>query len=176
DLGVRVAAAAHAGAAHARPHRAAAGRVAGADCRLPRAGAAVRARDRLPGAGHGVRSADPVGARARRVARPPAGAAVRRRTALALAIAAANVGLGLALEHGALRALPPALRSVLAFVVLLAVPGAGWARAIGARPACGRALMAGGALACGVAWLGLLVLVTRVLGLPFTALAHGGAA
>ena len=79
------------------------------------------------------------------------------------------------MDAGVLRALPAALRAGLAFALLVWLPGMGWARAIGARPAGGGAFVAAWATGFGVAWLGLLVLLTRVMGAPFTALAHEGA-
>jgi hypothetical protein len=101
---------------------------------------------------------------------------VTARARLALGLGVATVALAAAMDVGALRWLAPPLRVALAFALLVWLPGLGWARAIGARPAGGRAFLAGWATGYGVAWLGLLVLVTRALGVPFTVLAHAGAA
>src|SRR5262249_41126564 len=148
-VGLLAAAAPHAGPALARPLRAPARRLARAVGRLPAARDPVRARRRLPRARHRVRAPDPVRGRAHDLARPAGGNAMRRRIGVVLGIAAANAGLAWALESGALRALPPAVRVLLAFAVLIGVPGAGWARAIGVRPPGGRALASGWAVAYG---------------------------
>jgi len=79
-------------------------------------------------------------------------------------------------DAGALRWLPAPARVALGFALLVWLPGLGWARAIGARPAGGRAFVAAWATGYGIAWLGLLVLAVRALGVPFTQLAHAGAA
>jgi len=89
--------------------------------------------------------------------------------------ALAGVLVAWALSAGGWHLLPEAARVTLAFFVLVLWPGLGWARAIGVEPAGGRALALGWALGYGVAWLGLCVLVTRALALPFTVLAGGGA-
>jgi hypothetical protein len=84
------------------------------------------------------------------------------------------VGIGLAVHAalviGALGALPPGARVVLAFLVLILLPGHAWV-AWGARPPGHAWLASGWALGFGVAWLAGQVLVTRALGLPFTVLA-----
>jgi hypothetical protein len=88
------------------------------------------------------------------------------------------VGLGvsvhLMLASGALAGLPAGLRLVLAFAVLVLLPGLALVR-LTAPPPGGAWLVAGWALGLGVAWQGLLVLVTRALGFPFTVLAFWSA-
>src|SRR5690349_18522420 len=69
---------------------------------------------------------------------------------------------------------PEAWRLVLAFAVLVLSPGLAWRRAIGA-PGPGSWLTIGWALGYGIAWLGLGILLTRMLGQPFTVLAAAGA-
>lgn len=92
-----------------------------------------------------------------------------------LTAAVAGLVVLLALGAGALEPAPPSVRLALAFVALVLLPGEGWRRAIGA-PAPGGALFGlGAALGYGVAWTGLAVLTTRMLGLPFTVLAAYGA-
>jgi hypothetical protein len=105
----------------------------------------------------------------------------------ALAVALSGLLLAWAMDAGALRWLAPPLRVGLGFALLVWLPGLGWARAIGARPGwapseagsseagSGRAFVAAWATGYGIAWLGLLVLALRALGVPFTALAHAGA-
>jgi len=100
---------------------------------------------------------------------------VSARWRQALAAAIASLVLAGALDAGALRWLPETLRVGLGFVLLVWLPGLGWARVIGAEPAGGRAYLGVRATGYGIAWLGLLVLATRALGVPFTALAHAGA-
>ncbi len=92
-----------------------------------------------------------------------------------LLVAAASLVTSLALRAGVLGAWPEGLRLALAFAVLVLVPGEGWRRAIGAPVPGGALLGLGAALGLGVAWAGLAVLVTRMLGLPFTVLADHGA-
>ena len=98
------------------------------------------------------------------------------RTRLPFLFAALAGGVTLlALGAGVLEAWPAGLRLALAFVALVLLPGEGWRRAIGA-PAPGGALLGlGVSLGYGVAWTGLAVLATRILGLPFTVLAEHGA-
>ena len=91
-------------------------------------------------------------------------------------LALAGVVLALAMDAGALRWLAAPLRVALGFVLLVWLPGLGWARASGARPAGGRMFVAAWATGYGIAWLGLWVLAARALGVPFTQLAHAGAA
>ena len=98
------------------------------------------------------------------------------RARLALGVALAGLVLAWAMDAGALRWLAEPLRVGLGFALLVWLPGLGWARAIGARPAGGRAFVAAWATGYGIAWLGLLVLALRALGVSFTALAHAGAA
>lgn len=81
---------------------------------------------------------------------------------------------GAAAPGGAL-AVPAGLRLALAFAVLVLVPGLALLR-LTALPPGGAWLAAGWALGLGVAWQGLLVLVTRAMGLPFTVLAGWSAA
>ena len=92
------------------------------------------------------------------------------------AVVLAGLLLAWGLDAGALRWLWAPLRVALGFALLVWLPGLGWARAIGARPAGGRAFVAAWATGYGVAWLGLLILAARAAGMPFTALAHAGAA
>ncbi len=75
------------------------------------------------------------------------------------------------LASGALSVLPVEWRIVLAFATLVMLPGYGWFAAIGASPPGGAWLASGWALGFGVAWLGVQVLVTRALHVPFTLLA-----
>ena len=84
----------------------------------------------------------------------------------------AGIGLAVhaALATGALGVLPPAVRVVLAFLVLVLLPGHAFV-ALGARPPGHAWLAPGWALGFGVAWLAVQVLITRALGLPFTVLA-----
>lgn len=81
----------------------------------------------------------------------------------------------LSLQSGALAALPVGLRIALAFAVLVLLPGEGWRRAIGAPLPGGAWFAAGPALVLGVAWAALAVLVTHLIGMPFTVLAGLGA-
>ena len=99
---------------------------------------------------------------------------VRTRSSLVLVLASLVLAFGL--DAGALRWLPVPLRVVLGFVLLVWLPGLGWARAIGARPAGGPAFVTAWATGYGIVWLGLWVLAARALGVPFTLLAHAGAA
>jgi len=99
---------------------------------------------------------------------------VRARSSLVLVLVSLVLAFGL--DAGALRWLPVPLRVVLGFVLLVWLPGLGWARAIGARPAGGPAFVTAWATGYGIAWLGLWVLAARALGVPFTLLAHAGAA
>jgi hypothetical protein len=93
---------------------------------------------------------------------------------------AAGLALGQFALHalllaGALGALPDGARLAVAFVALVLLPGHGWLEAIGTRPPGGAALASGWALGLGIAWLGALVLATRALHVPFTALASAAA-
>ena len=94
------------------------------------------------------------------------------RAALPLVAGLAVAGL---LGAGSLDALPDGIRVALALGVLVLSPGFAWGRAIGAATPGGDWLAIAWALGFGVAWLGLCVLVTRALGLPFTVLANAGA-
>ena len=98
------------------------------------------------------------------------------RTRWVLGVVASSLVLAWVMDAGALRFLPAPLRLGLGFVLLVWLPGLGWARAIGARPAGGRAFVGAWATGYGVAWLGLWVLAARALGVAFTQLAHAGAA
>ncbi|MEO5989623.1 MAG: hypothetical protein ABIU54_10410 [Candidatus Eisenbacteria bacterium] len=75
------------------------------------------------------------------------------------------------LQSGALAGWPEGIRLTLAFAALVLLPGHALLAAIGALPPGGPWLASGWALGLGVAWLGLLVLITRMLHLPFTVLA-----
>jgi hypothetical protein len=101
---------------------------------------------------------------------------VSTRARWALGLALLDVVLALAMDAGAFRWLAVPLRVTLGFVLLVWLPGMGWARAIGARPAGGRVFVAAWATGYGIAWLGLWVLAARALGVPFTQLVHAGAA
>jgi hypothetical protein len=90
-----------------------------------------------------------------------------RRTAGGLV--AGGLALHTALMMGLLGPLPDEVRVVLAFLVLVLLPGYAFV-ALGARPPGGAWLASGWALGFGVAWLGALILGTRVLGVPFTVL------
>lgn len=96
------------------------------------------------------------------------------RAAAAFAVLGGLTATGL--TSGGLDALPELVRVALALGVLVLAPGFAWRRAIGANGPGGAWLAPGAALGYGVAWLGLGVLVTRLLGLPFTALLRFGAA
>jgi len=91
-------------------------------------------------------------------------------------VVVSSLVLAWGMDAGALRFLPAPVRLALGFTLLVWLPGLGWANAIGARPAGGRAFVAAWATGYGVAWLGLWVLAARALGVPFTQLAHAGAA
>lgn len=92
-----------------------------------------------------------------------------------LLAAAAGVVTMLVLAAGVLDAWPAGVRLALAFGALVLLPGEGWRRAIGA-PAPGGALLGlGASLGYGIAWTGLAVLATRIMGLHFTVLADHGA-
>ena len=86
------------------------------------------------------------------------------------------VAIGLALlvqvqlAAGRLAFLSPAARVTLAGITLLLVPGAALLRLLGARVPGGAALEPGWALGLGVAWNALLLSITALLGIPFTAL------
>ena len=88
---------------------------------------------------------------------------------------AAGLAIHALLAAGALGFLPGGARVVLAFLVLLMLPGYA-AVARGVIPPGGAWLAPGWALGFGVAWLGALVLATRVLHLPFTLLGWGALA
>lgn len=75
------------------------------------------------------------------------------------------------LHSGALAGWPEGLRLTLAFAALVLLPGHALLAAFGALPPGGPWLASGWALGMGVAWLGMLVLFTRMLHLPFTLLA-----
>lgn len=85
-----------------------------------------------------------------------------------------TVGLALALGQDMLAPSPEGWRLTLAFAVLVLSPGLAWRRAIGA-PGPGAWLTIGWALGFGIAWLGLGILLTRLVGAPFTLLAEAGA-
>ena len=85
-------------------------------------------------------------------------------------VVAAGILVHAALASGTLSALPVEVRIALAFLTLVMLPGYAFV-ALGARPPGGAWLAPGWALGFGVAWLGLLVLATRALGVPFTTLA-----
>ncbi len=93
-------------------------------------------------------------------------------------LAGALAGLGVAahallaagvIAPGGALALPAGARLVVAFAVLVLLPGFALVR-LTAPPPGGAWLAAGWALGLGIAWQALLVLVTRVAGLPFTVL------
>lgn len=92
-----------------------------------------------------------------------------------MAIALAGVAVAVLLGGSGLSVLPTLPRVALALVVLVLLPGFGWRRAIGAHGPGGSVLASGWALGYGVGWLGLGVLLTNALGLPFTVLARYGA-
>ena len=81
---------------------------------------------------------------------------------------------GWLLTNGALGVLPALVRVAAALVVLVLLPGFGWRRAIGAPGPGGAWLASGWSLGYGVAWLAIGILLTRMLGLPFTVLARYG--
>jgi len=95
--------------------------------------------------------------------------------ARAVALASLAFALQLLLASNAFAGLPPAARVVLAFAVLVLAPGLAWLAVIRATPPGGRGLSIGWALGLGVAWMGLLVLATRALHLPFTVLVRASA-
>ena len=98
----------------------------------------------------------------------------RART-LGVALVALGLLLHLALALGLLRALPPGIRLGLAFACLVLLPGYAWVR-LTALPPGGWWLSPSWALGMGVMWNALLVLATRILGLPFTVLSTWAAA
>src|SRR6185369_8105209 len=163
-----------AGPARARAPGTPARRLAGVRGRLRGAGAAVRAWDRCALAARRVRAADRVRHLQAFRARGRDAVSVRTRSSLVLVLVSLVLAFGL--DAGALRWLPVPLRVVLGFVLLVWLPGLGWARAIGARPAGGPAFVSAWATGYGIVWLGLWVLAARALGVPFTLLAHAGAA
>ena len=87
----------------------------------------------------------------------------------------AGLALHVALALGALEAVPAPLRIALSFAVLVLVPGAAFV-SLGAVPPGGPWLSPGWALGFGIAWNGVLVMITRALGVPFTVLAGLSAA
>ncbi|HYM81456.1 MAG TPA: hypothetical protein VEY91_08595 [Candidatus Limnocylindria bacterium] len=87
----------------------------------------------------------------------------------ARAVLAAGLAVHLALAARLLDGLPSGPRVALAFAVLVLLPGAGWC-ALGARPRGGGPIVSSWALGLGIAWNALLLLVTRMLDVPFTAL------
>ena len=97
------------------------------------------------------------------------------RALLPPGIGLAGLAVAALLGAGAFAAAPVLARVALALGVLVLLPGLGWWRAIGAPGPGGGWLAAGWALGYGVAWLGLCVLATRALELPFTVLARWGA-
>ena len=90
-----------------------------------------------------------------------------RRAALGLLIL--GLAIHVALLGGALSFLPGSWRVALAFCVLVLLPGAAFVH-LGLMPPGGAWLAPTWAAGFGVAWNALLLLVTRVLGLPFTVL------
>ena len=91
-----------------------------------------------------------------------------RRAALP---ALAGLAVSLLLGAHALGALPAGVRVALALVALVLLPGHALLAAADVVPPGGAALATGWALGLGTAWLAALVLLTRALHLPFTALA-----
>jgi hypothetical protein len=89
------------------------------------------------------------------------------------ALAASGGVLHLALGSGALAGLPVVARVLLAFAVVVVWPGLAWVVA-GARPPGGGLLGPAWALGFGVAWNAALVLLARMIGLPFTVLVGWG--
>lgn len=85
----------------------------------------------------------------------------------------AGLGVHFALAAGALGVLPGIVRTILAFAVLVLLPGAALLRLVDARPPGGSWLAPGWMLPLGVGWNALLVLCAVALKLPFTALASG---
>ncbi len=90
----------------------------------------------------------------------------RRSAAL---IGAIGLVLQLAWEMGALPALPARIAPALGLAVTVLLPGYAFV-AMGLVPPGGLALAPAWALGFGVAWNALLVLATRMLGMPFTVL------
>lgn len=95
--------------------------------------------------------------------------------ARALVLAGLTLALPWLLASGALAGLPDALRLTLAFAALVLLPGHALLSATGALPPGGVWLSSSWALGFGVGWLGLLILVTRMLHMPFTVLTTGAA-
>ena len=91
------------------------------------------------------------------------------RTRVILVVAAGLIAQ-LALAAGGLGALSVAARVTLAFVTMILLPGGAFVSLLGAPPG-GRVLAPGWALGFGIAWNGVLVLLTRAFGAPFTVLA-----
>ena len=85
-----------------------------------------------------------------------------------------TLGLALALGQDMLAPSPDGWRLALALAVLVLSPGLAWRKAIGA-PGPGAWITIGWALGYGIAWLGLGILLTRMVGLPFTVLVEAGA-
>ncbi|MBI5171090.1 MAG: hypothetical protein HZA61_16510 [Candidatus Eisenbacteria bacterium] len=92
------------------------------------------------------------------------------RKPAAIVMLLANLALPFALSSGALAWLPEGVRLALAFAALVLLPGHALLAATRALPPGGPWLSSGWALGLGVAWMGLQVLATRMLGLPFTVL------
>ncbi len=91
--------------------------------------------------------------------------------ARAMAFAVLTLAAAFLLHGGALLGWPEGVRLALAFAALVLLPGHALLAGMGALPPGGPWLASGWALGLGVAWLGLLVLLTRMLHLPFTLLA-----
>jgi hypothetical protein len=88
----------------------------------------------------------------------------------ALVFALAGLAVHVLLLSGAGALLPLGVRLVLAFTVLVLLPGHGWLAAVGVCPPGGAWLASGWALGLGVLALASQVLLVRALGLPFTIL------
>ena len=94
---------------------------------------------------------------------------MKRRIYLPLALVAGGLAIQLGLLAGALSFLPGPIRTVLAFLVLVVLPGAALV-CRGLVPPGGAWLSPAWAAGFGVAWNGLLILLTRAVGLRFTVL------
>ena len=93
----------------------------------------------------------------------------------ALIFALLTLAAAFLLDSGLLAGWPEGVRLALALAALVLLPGHALLTTIGALPPGGAWLASGWALGLGIAWLGLLILLTRIFHQPFTLLAPWGA-